>query len=554
MLTLLRDTVESNMYPVSMLMLDGVFFLLCALHPSKQGLWLSTVAYFYVLRSRRCLYEWWHVCGSSCGSVFFFAIFRPQPSMWLWPAVVLGGVLAIVLALHKHSFQDRLSAALKTIGYLAVEAETARESERQRIADDFHDGPLQSFISFQMRLEIIRKLLERDRDAAMRELMQLQDLGRAQVTELRSFVRGMQPADVSPSNLQSAIREAVEHFERDSGISATLICGDLSVLEEGAASGVSADRARSVEQCSEALEGIGGVDRDRSQRSGVDLIVEDDGSGFPFSGAYSLDELEILRLGPEEYQAPSPNFGGDLTITFASAAGFRGSRPHSGMRFVFAAVPGLADRVFAIRGFHSARTGRPPGKVTYEWNVHPSPVIARGSDWDRVDALNPSVIRDANGSLLNFYSGYDGKTWHTGHRCLRRTAFRGRRKGTVLSPGSLDMGRRLYRRERIVSLSAPPVSLIGIRRLGCLGSDSCVGFEETRTTRTGSTGRGEVGMSAASPIPTSSRSATTSICTFWVRIVRAGSGWAWRVRKTASRGQKYRGNPILELGRARHVR
>ena len=117
-----------------------------------------------------------------------------------------------------------------------------------------------------MRLEIIRKLLERDREAAMRELMQLQDLGRAQVTELRAFVRGMQPADVSPSNLQSAIREAVEHFERDSGISATLMLRRRVRSGGGRRRGVSADRARSVEQRPQAFQGVRGVDRDRIQR------------------------------------------------------------------------------------------------------------------------------------------------------------------------------------------------------------------------------------------------------------------------------------------------
>jgi signal transduction histidine kinase len=320
-LALLRDTVESNLYPVSMLLLDGVFFLLCALHPSEQGLWLATVAYFYLLTFSALLYEWWHVCGVVGGSMFFFALFRPQPSMWLWPAVVLGGVLAIVLALHKHSFQDRLSAALKRSVLSRSEAETARESERQRIADDFHDGPLQSFISFQMRLEIIRKLLERDRDAAMRELMQLQDLGRAQVTELRSFVRGMQPADVSPNNLQSAIREAVEHFERDSGIDATLICGDLSILEEGAASEflqIVREALNNVRKHSKASEVSIVIE---ASDNGVDLIVEDDGSGFPFSGAYTLDELEILRLGPRSIKRRVRTLGGDLTINSRPPAG-----------------------------------------------------------------------------------------------------------------------------------------------------------------------------------------------------------------------------------------
>ncbi len=313
-LTLIRDTVESNVYPISMLILDGVFFLLCALHPSEPGLWLSTVAYFYVVAFSALLYEWWHVFGVVTISVLFFAVVRPVPTIWLWPAVVLGGVLAVVLSLHKHSFQDRLSAALKRSVISRSEAETARESERQRIAADFHDGPLQSFISFQMRLEIIRKLLERDREAAMRELLQLQELGRAQVTELRAFVRGMQPADVSPSNLQSAIRETVEHFERDSGVSAALTCGDLSALDEGAATEFlqiireALNNVRKHSKASQVSILIEGSDE------GVDLLVEDDGSGFPFSGSYSLDELELLRLGPRSIKRRVRTLGGDLTV------------------------------------------------------------------------------------------------------------------------------------------------------------------------------------------------------------------------------------------------
>lgn len=313
-LILLRDNVESTVYPLSMLLLDFGFFLICSLHPSEAGLWLSTVAYFYVLCFSALLYEWWHVCTVVVCTISFFAIFQPTPTMWLWPAVVLGGVLAVILGLHKNSFQERLAAALKRSVISRSEAETARESERQRIAADFHDGPLQSFISFQMRLEIIRKLMERDHDAAMRELLQLQDLGRTQVTELRAFVRVMQPADVSPSNLQSAIREAVEHFERDSGISATIACEDLSVLEEGAAGEflqIIREALNNVRKHSKASQVSIAIE---AGERGVDLVVEDDGSGFPFSGAYSLDELEVLRLGPRSIKRRVRTLGGDLTL------------------------------------------------------------------------------------------------------------------------------------------------------------------------------------------------------------------------------------------------
>jgi signal transduction histidine kinase len=148
----------------------------------------------------------------------------------------------------------------------------------------------------------------------MRELLQLQDLGRAQVTELRAFVRGMQPADVSPSNLQSAIRETVEHFERDSGVSAALTCGDLSALDEGAATEFlqiireALNNVRKHSKASQVSIVIEGSDE------GVDLLVEDDGSGFPFSGSYSLDELELLRLGPRSIKRRVRTLGGDLTV------------------------------------------------------------------------------------------------------------------------------------------------------------------------------------------------------------------------------------------------
>jgi predicted GH43/DUF377 family glycosyl hydrolase len=51
----------------------------------------------------------------------------------------------------------------------------------------------------------------------------------------------------------------------------------------------------------------------------------------------------------------------------------------------------------------------------FRWEAQASPVLARGSasEWDSTDVLNPSVI-PRKGGYLNLYSGFDGKTWHTG--------------------------------------------------------------------------------------------------------------------------------------------
>ena len=51
-------------------------------------------------------------------------------------------------------------------------------------------------------------------------------------------------------------------------------------------------------------------------------------------------------------------------------------------------------------------------KGPFRWEASPQPVLSRG-DWDSSDVLNPSVIR-YRGEYLNYYSGYDGRTWSTG--------------------------------------------------------------------------------------------------------------------------------------------
>ena len=73
----------------------------------------------------------------------------------------------------------------------------------------------------------------------------------------------------------------------------------------------------------------------------------------------------------------------------------------------------------------------PQGRVL---EVAPDPVIVHGTagDWDAVDALNPSVVK-REGSYWNFYSGFDGKTWHTG-LAMSLDGVSWDKRGKVLSP------------------------------------------------------------------------------------------------------------------------
>ncbi len=70
------------------------------------------------------------------------------------PVLIAGGIVACALATEREHMEELLSHLSRQMLLYRYDAEKAREAERQRIAADFHDGPLQSFISFQMRLEI----------------------------------------------------------------------------------------------------------------------------------------------------------------------------------------------------------------------------------------------------------------------------------------------------------------------------------------------------------------------------------------------------------------
>jgi predicted GH43/DUF377 family glycosyl hydrolase len=68
----------------------------------------------------------------------------------------------------------------------------------------------------------------------------------------------------------------------------------------------------------------------------------------------------------------------------------------------------------------------------FAWKPDASPVLSPG-DWDSADVLNPSVVRKDN-TYYNLYSGFDGKTWHTG-LAISDDGVHWRKQGRIVSPG-----------------------------------------------------------------------------------------------------------------------
>jgi signal transduction histidine kinase len=228
---------------------------------------------------------------------------------------VVVGALAYAFAVYKKRLESRMEELDREASETREEAQRAREAERQRIASDFHDGPLQSFISLQMRLEIVRKLLERDSGAGMDDLKDLQELAQQQVKELRAFVRSMRPPDMQGSNLYASARRICENFQKESGIPVSFVGGDgpLKFPEEMASEVIQMIREALHNVLKHAGATRVAVSLERVAKT-LELSVDDNGGGFHFSGVYSLDELELLRLGPASFQRRARALNADMTL------------------------------------------------------------------------------------------------------------------------------------------------------------------------------------------------------------------------------------------------
>jgi signal transduction histidine kinase len=229
-------------------------------------------------------------------------------------AVVSLGALAIAVAFYRAYLESRMSTTLRHNVIIRSQAQSAREAERQRIAADFHDGPLQNFVGFQLRLEIIRRQLDRDVAIARDELLQLQELCKSQVADLRQFVRSMRPPDEGMSLAASLVRVA-DGLQRDTGITCTFTGEELQDPPEV---DVALEILQIVREAFNNIQKHSGATRVAlsAHRRGraVEIVIDDNGSGFPFAGAFNLEELEAARLGPVSIKRRIKMLAGELNI------------------------------------------------------------------------------------------------------------------------------------------------------------------------------------------------------------------------------------------------
>lgn len=296
------------------LVFDMVALLVCALSPPDRAGWVVSLFYVFVLASTALLHHVRETC-MVVGIMLLLALatYRDQ-AIPIGPLLVPTGALAIIMAIQRKSLEERMQSASKQSVYYRSEAENARELERQRIAADFHDGPLQSFISFQMRLEVIKKLLKRDQEAAVGDIVQLQDICRKQITDMRAFVRNMRMS-ADGATPATSIRQIAEDFQKTSGLSLTYNVGEaFSGLEPEVSHEVMQIVREALHNAQKHSKAAKIVLLAEKNDGNLQILIEDDGAGFPFGGIYTLEDLELMRMGPESIKRRIRTLSGELTL------------------------------------------------------------------------------------------------------------------------------------------------------------------------------------------------------------------------------------------------
>lgn len=199
----------------------------------------------------------------------------------------------------------------------------AHAAERARVARELHDGAVQSLIAVEMQVDVIRRQAEANKPIGS-ELGRIQGLLREEVLKLRELMQQMKAIDVDSQRLLGVLNDTVERFQRETGISARFVtdveeldmpqrvCREmLRIVQEGLVN------VRKHSGARHALVRLG------SSSDRWNLVVEDDGKGFPFTGRLNQEQMEEMGRGPTIIKERVRLLAGQLTVESNPGQGTR---------------------------------------------------------------------------------------------------------------------------------------------------------------------------------------------------------------------------------------
>jgi signal transduction histidine kinase len=191
----------------------------------------------------------------------------------------------------------------------------AIEGERSRISRDLHDGILQTLLSIEIQLDVLKRRVASAPDQAASNLANLQQTVRNEGAELRHMVTDLRPLRVQSADLVDLMRGFAERYRNESALALDLIVDSLELHAPDRVCReifqIYREALNNIKKHAKASHVVVKLSQDDSR---LVLVVDDNGEGFSFAGKFTGDELDRLRLGPISIKERTRTVGGVLTV------------------------------------------------------------------------------------------------------------------------------------------------------------------------------------------------------------------------------------------------
>jgi signal transduction histidine kinase len=210
---------------------------------------------------------------------------------------------------------SHIGPALENIFLLRHLRARAIEAERSRIARDLHDGILQTLLSIEIQLDVLRRRVPSAPDQAVAGLTTLQQTVKNEGAELRQIVTDLRPLRVQSADLVDLMRGFAERYRNESTIALDLLIDSAQLRAPDRVCRevfqIYREALNNIKKHAKASHVVVKLSQDDSR---LVLVVDDNGEGFSFAGRFTADELDRLRLGPISIKERTRTVGGVLTV------------------------------------------------------------------------------------------------------------------------------------------------------------------------------------------------------------------------------------------------
>lgn len=199
-----------------------------------------------------------------------------------------------------------------------------RAAERMRMANELHDGIIQSLSALEMRVSLLVRQTPAESSNLGKELKEIQQILCQEIFNVREIMQQFRCWNISPRELLNSVADLVDRFQRETGISANFIsesenvklpprvCREVALIVQEALVNVRKHSgARNV------------LVKLISERDLYKLIIEDDGKGFALPSQLSAAGAGAIQNGPRVLRDRVHSIHGELAIESVPGRGAR---------------------------------------------------------------------------------------------------------------------------------------------------------------------------------------------------------------------------------------